>query len=121
MWKLEKDFRFEAAHVLPHHDGKCKRLHGHSFKGKVICESNKIDSDGPKAGMVIDYGDIDTALSPLIEEKLDHYNLNETTGLESPTTEELSRYIYNYLKPKLPLLVAIELEETCTARCTYRP
>jgi 6-pyruvoyltetrahydropterin/6-carboxytetrahydropterin synthase len=121
MWKLEKDFRFEAAHVLPHHDGKCKRLHGHSFKGKVICESDKIDSAGPKAGMVIDYGDIDAALSPLIEGKLDHFHLNETTGLESPTTEELSRYIYNYLKPKLPLLAAIELEETCTARCEYRP
>ncbi|NES98612.1 MAG: 6-carboxytetrahydropterin synthase QueD, partial [Desertifilum sp. SIO1I2] len=34
-WIIYKEFRFEAAHHLPHHDGKCRRLHGHSWVGRV--------------------------------------------------------------------------------------
>jgi 6-pyruvoyltetrahydropterin/6-carboxytetrahydropterin synthase len=34
-WLLAKEFRFEAAHQLPYHDGKCARLHGHSWHGVV--------------------------------------------------------------------------------------
>jgi 6-pyruvoyltetrahydropterin/6-carboxytetrahydropterin synthase len=121
MWRLEKDFSFEASHRLPHHDGKCQRLHGHSWKGKIVCESFELETSGPKSGMVMDYGDMDKALSPIIEEKLDHWHLNDTTGLENPSTEEVARWIYNQLKPHLPLLTSIIVEETCSSRCEYRP
>lgn len=121
MYKLVKQFRFEAAHRLPHHDGKCARLHGHSWVGRLIIEGPSLASDGPKAGMLVDYGDMKRAIEPLVDLALDHYYLNETTGLENPTSEELARWIYDRVKPHLPELVAVEIDETCTSSAEYRP
>lgn len=121
MWKLTKQFRFEASHQLPHHDGKCARLHGHSWIGYVECQGDALAPDGPKQGMLIDYGDISAAIKPLVDEVLDHYHLNESTGLSSPTSEELARWIFQRVKVSLPFLSAVIIEETCTSRCEYRP
>ena len=121
MWTLTKHFPFEAAHFLPHHDGKCQRMHGHSWVMDVECRRDALDSDGPKQGMVVDFGDISTAVKPLLDGWLDHYVLNETTGLESPTSECLAEWIYSWLKPRVPYLHAITIAETCTSACRYEP
>ena len=72
--------------------------------------------------MVIDYGHISDIVKPLIESKLDHHYLNETTELENPTSEALALYIFGRLKPLLGrYLVAIEIDETCTSSCRYEP
>lgn len=120
MMTLTKEFRFEASHKLPNHDGKCARLHGHSWKMKVVLEGSELHESGPKAGMLADFGDVSRAVKPLLEEKLDHWHLNDTTGLANPTSEELAVWIFNQLEPTLPLLVAVQIEETCTSSCTYR-
>lgn len=60
MWIIPKEFRFKAAHKLPHHDVKCQRLHGHSFVVKAFLKSNFLQSEGSQAGMVLDYGIIGT-------------------------------------------------------------
>lgn len=120
MFRLEKQFRFEAAHQLPHHDGKCARLHGHSWVGTVIVEGENLCEIGAKRGMIIDYGDLSEVVKPLVEKYLDHWNLNDTTGLENPTSEEIARWVYWKLRPMVPQLVAVRIEETCTARCEYR-
>jgi len=73
----------------------------------------------PKLGWVMDYADISAAFKP-IWEKLDHYYLNEISGLENPTSENVAVWIWKKLKPKLPLLTEIIVAETCTARCVYR-
>jgi queuosine biosynthesis protein QueD len=109
---LYKEFRFEAAHMLPRvPDGhKCGRLHGHSFQVTVFVE-------GPvneKTGMVIDFADIKAAWKPL-EEILDHNFLNEIPGLQNPTSENIARWIWSRLKPTLPLLCAVRVDETCTS------
>ena len=119
MWELEKEFSFEASHQLPHHDGKCARLHGHSWKGRVLISADKLYQSGPKQGMVKDYADINKPIKELVEAKLDHYHLNESTGLENPTSEELARWIFNQLKPYIPEMNAVVIEETCTSRCMY--
>jgi len=121
MFKLEKQIRFEASHKLPHHDGKCGRLHGHSWIAVVILEAMETTKSGPKAGMVMDFGDVSAAVKPLLESKLDHWHLNHTLPLENPTSEEIARWLFNELKPALPLLAAVRVEETCTSACTYRP
>ena len=125
MWTLAKKFTFEASHQLPKHDGKCARLHGHSWAGYVICSSSILKSnDSPKAGMITDYSDISKMIDPLVEEKLDHYHLNESTGLDNPTSEELARWIYERIVSHRPMgvtLEAIVIEETCTSRCEDRP
>jgi 6-pyruvoyltetrahydropterin/6-carboxytetrahydropterin synthase len=118
-WIVGKEFRFEAAHELPHHDGKCARLHGHSWRG-VVYISGTILHDGAKSGMVMDYGDIKQFLQPLLDEYLDHHFLNKTTGLESPTSEEIARWIFEQLERRgLPGLVAVKIDETCTSTCLY--
>jgi 6-pyruvoyltetrahydropterin/6-carboxytetrahydropterin synthase len=121
MWRLEKEFLFEASHQLPHHDGKCKRLHGHSFKGRLVCEGHELQYQGPKQGMLIEYADMKQVMKPLLENYLDHHHLNETLKLESPTAEEIARWIYDQVKIALPLLTAVIIDETCTSRCEYRP
>lgn len=119
-WILGKEFRFEAAHELPHHDGKCARLHGHSWRGVVYVSGTTLDQSGPKAGMVMDYADIKTCLKPLLNDYLDHHFLNKTTGLENPTSEELAQWIFEQLEHKgLSGLLAVRIDETCTSTCVY--
>ena len=60
-----------------------------------------------------------SAFKPLWE-RLDHYYLNEVKGLENPTSENLAIWIWNELKPRLPLLSEVVVAETCTAKCVYR-
>lgn len=78
-------------------------------------------NSGSEAGMVVDYGVIKSSLEPLVNEFLDHQFLNETTGLENPTSEEVARWIYEQIRPKLPGLVAVRVDETCTSQCLYTP
>ena len=94
---------------------KCARLHGHSFHVRVTV-SGPID---PALGWVIDFADVKQAFAPL-HALLDHHYLNEIEGLENPTSEMLSQWIWVRLQPSLPLLSAVEVRETCTAGCVYR-
>lgn len=114
--RLGKSFTFEAAHALPTFpDGhKCRRLHGHSFRVDVLVEGQVDEA----AGYLIDYGAIGEACEP-VRRRLDHYYLNEVAGLENPTAENLARWIWNALKPSLPLLARVIVHETCTSRCEY--
>ena len=60
-----------------------------------------------------------TASNP-IWQQLDHTYLNDIVGLENPTSENVAAWIWDLLKPELPLLKEITVAETCTAQCTYR-
>jgi 6-pyruvoyltetrahydropterin/6-carboxytetrahydropterin synthase len=115
--ELRKTFQFEAAHYLPHlpQDHKCRRLHGHSFKAEIAVEG----PCDPHLGWVMDYAEISSLFKPLWNQ-LDHRFLNEVPGLENPTSENISRWIWDHLKPNLPLLKEVVVAETCTARCVYR-
>jgi 6-pyruvoyltetrahydropterin/6-carboxytetrahydropterin synthase len=119
-WTLTKRFKFEASHQLPWHDGKCRRLHGHSWKGAVICKGEILQPDGgTKGGMLMDYADISKLVDPIVEKYLDHYHLNDSLDMLSPTSELIAQWIFRQLEPHLPLLHAVEIEETCTSACRY--
>jgi len=98
-------FGFEAAHALPKlpPNHKCHAMHGHSFEVDVAVEDTA--SLAPNLQTIYD--------------KLDHRCLNEIEGLENPTSEEVSRWIWNELKPVRSDLKSIIVAETCTARCIY--
>ncbi|MGY0153194.1 6-carboxytetrahydropterin synthase QueD [Edwardsiella tarda] len=114
---LFKEFQFEAAHRLPYvpQGHKCGRLHGHSFLVRIEI-SGEVD---PHTGWVMDFADLKARFQPIYDQ-LDHHYLNEITGLENPTSEVLAHWIWQQLKPRLPLLSAVMVKETCTAGCTYR-
>jgi len=120
-WTLEKEFSFEASHQLPDHDGKCARLHGHSWRGRLVCRESSLQTSGPKSGMLVDFGEMKAAIEDVLENKLDHYHLNDSLEMRAPTSEAIAKWIFEKLKPKLPLLVAVIIEETCSTRCTYEP
>ena len=63
--------------------------------------------------------DIADAFEPFWQQ-LDHHHLNEIEGLENPTSENIAKWIWDRLQPALPQLTAIEVAETCNARCVYR-
>lgn len=118
---LEKRFAFEASHRLHHHDSKCNRLHGHSYGLVIEVGADELVADGPKRGMVVDFDDIAAHVRPMIADHLDHHHLNDTLGTDSPTAEFIAVWCYKYLRPLLPLLTAVTVEETPSARVTYRP
>jgi 6-pyruvoyltetrahydropterin/6-carboxytetrahydropterin synthase len=114
--RLERTYRFEAAHFLPRvpEGHKCARMHGHSYAIDVIVQG-EVD---PELGWLIDFGDLDALVMPLVDQ-LDHRVLNEIEGLANPTSEVLSRWFYTRLKAKLPTLVEVVSCETPGARCAY--
>lgn len=115
--ELTKEFRFDAAHYLPNlpEGHKCKRMHGHSFRFKVHLKG-QID---PHTGWLMDFAEVSKVIKPLLENFLDHYLLNEIQGLENPTSENISIWLWQRIKPQLPLLYKITLNETCTSACVY--
>ncbi len=115
--ELHRDVTFEAAHRLPHvpPGHKCARLHGHSFRIRLIVRG-PVD---PHTGWLMDFGDIKAAWAPF-DAQLDHFYLNDIPGLENPTSEVLAKWIWDRLRPTLPQLSAVEVRETCTSGCVYR-
>jgi 6-pyruvoyltetrahydropterin/6-carboxytetrahydropterin synthase len=115
--RLAREFSFEAAHRLPNvpPGHKCARLHGHSFKVELVCEGS-ID---PQRGWLLDFADLKAAFEPL-HAQLDNHYLNEIEGLENPTAENLAIWIWVRTKLVLPLLVQVNVAETCHSRCEYR-
>ena len=113
---ISKTFRIEAAHRLPNvpPGHKCARLHGHSFAIEVHVKG-PVD---PELGWVMDFADMKAAFAPLFE-RIDHRYLNEVSGLENPTSENLAHWVWNELKPRLPLLDHVIVHETCTSACRY--
>ena len=113
---ISKTFRIEAAHRLPNvpPGHKCARLHGHSF----VIEVHVKGPVDPVLGWVMDFADMKAAFAPVFE-RIDHRYLNEVTGLENPTSENLARWVWDELKPRLPLLDHVIVHETCTSACRY--
>ena len=114
--EIHKVFHIEAAHRLPNlpADHKCSRLHGHSFRVEIHIEG-EVD---PNLGWVMDFAELKRAFEPLYRQ-LDHNYLNEVEGLENPTSENLAAWIWQRLKPVLPMLQRIVVAETCTSACVY--
>ena len=111
-----KTFRLEAAHRLPNvpPGHKCARLHGHSFAVELQVSGPL----GEDSGWVMDFAELKQAFQPLYD-RLDHHYLNDIEGLENPTSERLAVWIWDRLKPALPLLSAVTVHETCTSGCRY--
>src|SRR5262249_19465705 len=115
--EIVKVFSVEAAHRLPHVSPghKCARLHGHSFRVEIHVRGSVEE----RSGWVMDFADIKAAFQPLFDQ-LDHHYLNEVEGLANPTSENLVRWIWERLSPRLPLLSQVVVAETCTSGCVYR-
>lgn len=120
MFRLKKSIVFEASHQLPYHDGKCRNLHGHSWKLTLVVEASGLVESGPKSGMAADYGDIGVVCKQL-HDYYDHKHLNDI--FPNPTSEVIAKAAYDFAKPLIERLgvklCAVCIGETCTTECEY--
>jgi 6-pyruvoyltetrahydropterin/6-carboxytetrahydropterin synthase len=121
MYFVTKTFLFDASHLLPAHDGKCKNLHGHTWKVEITVKADAPFEDGPKTGMVMDFGDIKAAWLNFCEPFLDHKHLNESLPNLYPTSENLAEWIYRRLVTQTFGIDSVTVWETPTSSAMYRP
>ncbi|TDR93877.1 6-carboxytetrahydropterin synthase QueD [Enterovirga rhinocerotis] len=114
--KITQAFTFEAAHRLPNvpETHRCFRMHGHSYRIELTLEG-PVD---PRSGFVIDFFDVEAVFAPLLE-RLDHHCLNEVEGLENPTAEHIAIWIWQRVKPLLPLVSSVRVYETPQSWAEY--
>ncbi len=71
--RITKQFNFETGHALYGYDGKCRNVHGHSYKLSVTVIGQPItDANHVKLGMVIDFTDLKKIVKEEIVDKFDH-------------------------------------------------
>lgn len=136
--RITKQFSFETGHALYGYDGKCKNVHGHSYKLSVTVIGKPIsDNSNVKFGMVIDFSDLKKIVKEEIVDNFDHatvFNKNTphvelAAELESrghhvilvdyqPTSENMVTDFAKKIKSRLPediKLHSLKLQETDTS------
>ena len=120
MITLTRRYKFDAAHHLPtlpeHHP--CHRMHGHTYVVWLTVTGPVVD------GMVIEYGDLDDIWRHQCALVLDHHTLNDVPGLENPTVEILTPWIFKRLAPNMTggvCLESVRVQESESSSCEYRP
>jgi 6-pyruvoyltetrahydropterin/6-carboxytetrahydropterin synthase len=136
--RITKQFSFETGHALYGYDGKCKNVHGHSYRLDVTVIGKPIsDNSNVKFGMVIDFGDLKKIVKEEIVNVFDHatvFNKNtphvelakelEDRGHNvllvdyQPTSEMMVIDFASKIKKRLPNninLFSLKLQETATS------
>ena len=119
---VRKQFKFEAAHRLPKHRGRCAGLHGHSYRVEVFIEGF---DDGLRDGMVVDFGDVKVAIGSFIDlfdhslilSYLDDLYLNSPVILMNALNP---RYIIVPYDPTAEMMAAHIFSEACTRLASHR-
>lgn len=93
---VSKEFTFDAAHHLHCYEGKCKNLHGHTYK--VVFGISGIPGE---TGLTVDFGDVKEIWKNQIEGYLDHQYLNETLPPMNTTAENMVVWIYEQMESAL--------------------
>ncbi|MDD2538969.1 MAG: 6-carboxytetrahydropterin synthase [Bacteroidales bacterium] len=132
---ITREFRFEGAHALTDYDGKCRHIHGHSYRLMVTItgEPSAIPGD-PKSGMIMDFNDLKKIVSRYVLDPLDHslmlrkdaplctelaeqYDNIKVFDFQ-PTCEQLTLHIARILDPVITApnrLHSVRLYETPTS------
>ena len=99
MYELVVEQTFAGAHNLRGYDGDCEKLHGHNWRVEVTLKAEKLN----EIGMVMDFKIVKEKLEEILSH-FDHTYLNELNEFkqENPTTENVSKVIYNNLSVQLP-------------------
>lgn len=101
--KIAKEFHWEMGHRLPAHFGKCKNIHGHSYRMIIELEGDLNDS-----GMIMDYYDLKMIVKPVLEE-LDHAFM----------VYEKDQEIVRFLESVKSKMIVVEFQSTVENICRY--
>lgn len=96
-WRLTVRSEFSAAHALRHYQGKCESPHGHNFSVEAVVQGDTLT---PDTELLVDFSLIKKDVKEVLE-TLDHKDLNQTPPFDriNPSSENISRYIYQNLAP----------------------
>ncbi len=116
MYIINVEENFSAAHNLRGYKGQCEELHGHNWKVRVEISGRELD----KIGMIVDFRTVKRQLNKLLA-GLDHKYLNRVAYFKkvNPTSENIARFIYETLRPKIAGLKSITVWENSTSSATY--
>jgi len=96
--RITKQFSFETGHALYGYDGKCRNVHGHSYKLSVTVIGTPIsDNNNVKFGMVIDFGDLKKIVKSEIVDVFDHATVFNKNTPHVELAKELSDRGHNVL------------------------
>jgi 6-pyruvoyltetrahydropterin/6-carboxytetrahydropterin synthase len=96
--RITKQFSFETGHALYGYDGKCRHVHGHSYKLSVTVTGKPIsDNTNVKYGMVIDFSDLKKIVKTEIVDVFDHATVFNKNTPHIELAKELERRGHNVL------------------------
>jgi len=120
MYEVEIMSSFSAAHRLRDYKGKCEHLHGHNYRVHVIARAVATG----RSGMVIDFGDLKKATTPVLEQ-LDHTYLNEIKPFDQiePSAENIAAFLFEQIRRGLDdrseILYEIMVWESDSCRASF--
>ena len=138
MYKIIVKIKYEYAHRLLHHTGKCRHVHGHSGEAVIELASNTLNDNC----FVMDFYDVKAPLKKWINQFWDHaYLANENDPLlpalksegmkiytfsEEPTAEVMARHLFEQAGtlvelPSEVILARVTIRETCSGQASYQP
>ena len=101
--KIAKEFHWEMGHRLPEHFGKCKNIHGHSYR--MIVE---LEGEVNEGGMIMDYYDLKKTVNPIIDQ-LDHAFM----------VYEKDKEIVRFLESVNSKRIVVDFQSTVENICRY--
>lgn len=118
MYELRVKQAFDAAHYIKDYQGKCSREHGHRWTVQVCLQGQKLD----KRNILVDFKQVKDAMNRVIDQYLDHYQLNETLGQDNLTAEYLAEWFCRQMQvgnSKDVQVVSVEIWESPECSVKY--
>lgn len=137
MFRVQKELTWDMAHALANYEGKCKKIHGHTWKAIISYRGQVLD----KAEMLMDFGNF-KSVKEWIDQNWDHNCLlssayphaevlQEALGVEwgivitpfNPTSERVAEFLHAKTVELLKVPrwnVEVTVFETCTSGATYK-
>lgn len=116
MFEVKIETSFSAAHHLLSYKGNCENQHGHNWKVEVYVRGCELD----KSNILVDFKVLKKTVNEIID-YLDHKDINELAEFRevSPSSEIISKFIYQKVKEKIPGVSRVNVWETPTSRASY--
>jgi len=123
IFEIRASAHFDAAHLLRDYEGPCARMHGHSFRVEAALAGSRLGA----SQLLVDFHDLKRLLEEVIE-PFDHRCLNEIPPFteQSPTSENIARFVYESLVERLPRLPTgvrlawVSVSESPDTKVVYR-
>lgn len=116
MFEVKIETSFSAAHHLLNYCGNCENQHGHNWKVEVYIQGENLD----KSNILVDFKILKREVNTIID-YLDHADINTLPEFEnvSPSSEIISKFIYDKVKEKFENVSKVSVWETQTSCASY--